>query len=173
MVGFNQAVTCNGVLHTWSHQSSQTKLIFYIFFFNCLCVCLYVEPVARSKDYVRSRLKIRSVVCLYTPVSPSVPEMEGNIPLGGILFWGCIFGGVYIPSIYSHARWSYRRRFRSLLSRPLSVERYYFPLFVDLKTKFNKQKTGICHLRFILWYFSVLEQTCFEMVNPFKGRCSV
>ena len=34
--------------------------------------------------------------------------------------------------IYSHARWSYRRRFRSLLLRPLSVERYNFPLFVGL-----------------------------------------
>ena len=33
--------------------------------------------------------------------------------------------------IYSHARWSYRRRFGSLLLCPLSVERYYFPSFVD------------------------------------------
>ena len=34
---------------------------------------------------VRSRIKIGSVVCLYTPVSPSVPEMESicywNVPL--------------------------------------------------------------------------------------------
>ena len=52
----------------------------------CVCVCLYVEPVSRSKDYVRSRLKIGSVVCLYTPVSPSVPEMEGIYVTGGILF---------------------------------------------------------------------------------------
>ena len=44
------------------------------------------------------------------------------------LFVGCIFGGVYTPCIYWHARWSYRRRFRSLLLCPLSVERYYFPL---------------------------------------------
>ena len=33
---------------------------------------------------------------------------------GGILLWGCTLGGVYIPCIYSHASWSYRRRFRSL-----------------------------------------------------------
>ena len=37
----------------------------------------------------------------------------------------------FIPCIYSHARWSYRRRFRSLLLCPLSVECYYFPLFGD------------------------------------------
>ena len=50
------------------------------------CVCLYVEPVSRSKDYVRSRIKIGSVVYLYTPVSPSVPEIEGMYATGGILF---------------------------------------------------------------------------------------
>ena len=32
-----------------------------------------------------------------------------------------------IPCIYSHARWSYRRRFRSLSLCPLSAERYHFP----------------------------------------------
>ena len=103
--------------------------------YMCVCVCLFVEPVSRSKDYIRSRMKIGSVVCLYTPLSPSVPEMEGIYDTGGTLFCfvflGCTFGGVYIPCIYSHARWSYRRRFTSLLLCPLSVERYYFPLFVD------------------------------------------
>ena len=39
-------------------------------------------------------------------------------------------GGVYVSCIYLHARWGYRRRFRSLLSRPLSVERNYFPLLI-------------------------------------------
>ena len=53
----------------------------------CVCVSLYVEPVLRSKDYVRSQIKVSSVICLYKPVSPSVPEMEGvYVPLGGILF---------------------------------------------------------------------------------------
>ena len=42
-----------------------------------VCVCLYVEPVSRSKDYVQSGIKIGSVVCLYTHVSPSMPKMEG------------------------------------------------------------------------------------------------
>ena len=42
----------------------------------------------------------------------------------------CNFGGVYIPWIYSHARWSYRRRFRSLLLCPLSVGHYHFPLLM-------------------------------------------
>ena len=32
--------------------------------------------------------------------------MEGIYTTGGILFWGCTFGGVYIPCVYSHARWS-------------------------------------------------------------------
>ena len=43
----------------------------------CVYVCLYVEPVSRSKGYVRSCIKIGSVVCLYTAVLPSVPEREG------------------------------------------------------------------------------------------------
>ena len=54
-----------------------------------MCV-LYVEPVSRSKDNVRSRIKFGSVVCLYTPVSPSVPEMEGIYATGGILFFEAI-----------------------------------------------------------------------------------
>ena len=97
----------------------------------CKCVCLLVEPVLRSKDYVRSRIQLGSVVCLDTPVSTSVPELDGIYATGGIPFRGCTFGGVYIPCIYPHARWSYRRRFRSLLLCPLSVERYCFLLFVD------------------------------------------
>ena len=43
----------------------------------CVFVWLYVEPVSRWKDYVRSWITIGLVVCLCTPVSPSVPEMEG------------------------------------------------------------------------------------------------
>ena len=45
----------------------------------CVCACLYVEPVWKSKDYVWSRIKIGSVICLNTPVSPSVPEMKWNL----------------------------------------------------------------------------------------------
>ena len=71
------------------------------------------------------------MVCLYTPVSPSVPEMEGIYATGGILFWGWTFGRLYIPCICSHARWSYRGRFRSLLLCPLSFERCYFPLLIQ------------------------------------------
>ena len=41
----------------------------------------------------------------------------------------CTFGGVYVSCIHAHARWSYGRWFGSLLLCPLSVERYYFPLF--------------------------------------------
>ena len=57
--------------------------------------------------------------------------MEGIYATGGIILWGCTFDGVYIPCIYSHDRWSYRRWFRFLLLCPLSVERYYFPSSVD------------------------------------------
>ena len=48
----------------------------------------------------------------------------------GCTFGGCcVFGGVHERCIYLHARWSYRRRLR--LMCPSSVERYYFPSFVD------------------------------------------
>ena len=51
-------------------------------------MCLHVEQVLRSKDYVCSGIKNGSVVCQYTPVSPSVLGMEViYMPLGGgILF---------------------------------------------------------------------------------------
>ena len=97
------------------------------------CVCLYVEPVSRSNDYIRSRIKIGSVACLYTPVSPSVPEMEGIYVTGGILFFRMYLLVEFIYLVFTlHARWELpQRRFRSLSLCPLSVERYYFPLFVD------------------------------------------
>ena len=97
----------------------------------CIYVCFYVEPISRSKDYVQSLIKIGSVICLYAPVLQSVPEMEGIYATGGILYPGDTLGGVHVPYIYSHARRSYRRRFRSLLLSPLSVEPHYFPLFAD------------------------------------------
>ena len=43
----------------------------------CVCACLHVEPISRSKDYVRSQMKIASVVGLCTPVLTSVPEIDG------------------------------------------------------------------------------------------------
>ena len=44
----------------------------------------HVEPISRSNDYVRSGIRIGSVLLvLYTPVSPSVPEMEGIYAAGG------------------------------------------------------------------------------------------
>ena len=50
-----------------------------------VCVCLYVKLVSRSKDYARSRIKIVSVVFLYTPVLPSLPDMES------IYIYMCIY----------------------------------------------------------------------------------
>ena len=51
-----------------------------------------------------------SVVCLYTPVSPSVPGMEGINATGGTSFIkdNYTLGGVYVPCIDTHARWSGR-----------------------------------------------------------------
>ena len=65
------------------------------------CVCLYVEPISRSKDYVRSWIKTDSVVCLSTPVSPSVLGTEDVYAPGGVLLWWCTFAGVYIPCVYT------------------------------------------------------------------------
>ena len=57
---------------------------------TCKCVCLYVESVLRSEDYdqslIKKKLKIGSFVCLHTPVSLKVPEMEGIYATGDILF---------------------------------------------------------------------------------------
>ena len=55
-------------------------------------------------------------------MSPSVPEMEGIYATGGILLSGCTVGGVYVPCIYSHARWVTVGD-SNLLLWPLSVER--------------------------------------------------
>ena len=47
----------------------------------------------------------------------------------GFLICGCACGAICVPCIYPHARWSYRRRFRSLLLCPLSVEYYQLTPF--------------------------------------------
>ena len=68
------------------------------------------------------------------PVRTCVAECAWN---GGyICHWGHPFFFFFFEDVplvefihlvfYSHARWSYRRRFRSLLLCPLSVEHYYF-----------------------------------------------
>ena len=71
-----------------------------------------------KKSYITvSWIKIGSFVYLYAPVSPSVPEMEYICHWGLPFFFffrkKCTFGGVYVPCIYSHARWSWR--FRSVV----------------------------------------------------------
>ena len=53
------------------------------------------------------------------------------MPLGASFFEDVPLVEFIIPGIYLHVRWSYHRRFRSLLLCPLSVKRYYFPWFVD------------------------------------------
>ena len=111
----------------------------------CVYVCLFIEPVSRSKDDVRSCIKTGSVVSLCnTPVSPSVRGMEGIIYairehrfLRVSPWWS-------LCTLYSsHARWSYRRRLGFLLLLACvqchmwrqMFERNYFPLFVDFTNK--------------------------------------
>ena len=60
-----------------------------------------------------------------------------DMPLGASFFEDVPSCGVYVFCIYSRARWSYRGRLRSLLLCPLSVERYYFPSFVDFGRVFR------------------------------------
>ena len=49
-----------------------------------VCMCVFICSTSfEIKDYVQSQIKIGSVVCLYTPVSPSVPQMEGIHATGG------------------------------------------------------------------------------------------
>ena len=68
----------------------------------CVFVCLYVEPVSRSKDYVWSWIKIGSVLCLCTPVSRSVPEMYGiKVTWGHSFLRMCLWWSSCI--LYLHA----------------------------------------------------------------------
>ena len=43
---------------------------------------------------------------------------------------GFTLGGVYVLCIYSHAKWSYRRRFKSLLLCPCLLSAVNVPMFV-------------------------------------------
>ena len=94
------------VMHTqgprWSRMNKDTRM-----------PCSMPSPCAwQNKHNWRQKTNwTGSVLCLYTPVLPSVPEMMGLNDMGGgggggIFFWRCTSGGVYVPySIYSHARW--------------------------------------------------------------------
>ena len=90
----------------------------------CVFVCLYVESVSRSKDYVWSGIKIGSVLCLCTPASQCVPEMWGIYSTGTHLFLFffvcvCVENVPLVEFMYllftSMPGESYRRRLRSLL----------------------------------------------------------
>ena len=78
----------------------------------------------------------------------SVPEMGGiyatGVRWGGghlfffFFFWEWIYGELYVPCIYSLARWSNRKRLSSPLLCPLSVECSLFPLFFNfILLRFN------------------------------------
>ena len=105
-----------------------------------LCVVrMYVGCIKINKFYFLFHAELFcSVICsvclCYCDVRQSAQYSffrRDNKVILNLLSRGRTFGGVYVPCIYSHARWSYRRRFRSLLLCPLSVERCYFPLFLD------------------------------------------
>ena len=71
---------------------------------------------------------------LFNSVHTCIAKCAGTdwYATGVILFEDVPWCGVYVPaSFYSHARWSYRWRLRSLLLCLLSDECYLFPLFVD------------------------------------------
>ena len=66
-------------VYVLSRLPDQTVYILY--------VCLYPEPVTRSKDGDGPNLtKNWFCLMLYTPVSASVPQME-SMPLGGDLLF--------------------------------------------------------------------------------------
>ena len=87
-------------------------------------MCQYIlQPFQYSLHSAIQTFLLSVLFCFFSPsnrYSQGQPQAEINI-----------LSGVYVPCIYSHVRWSYCRRFRSLLLCPLSVERYYFPLIVD------------------------------------------
>ena len=60
---------------------------------------------------------------------------------------GCAFGGIYVPCSYSHARWSYRRRFLSLIS--LYLVSLLFPLF-----RCSRKSKGTMLIIYINTYFN-------------------
>ena len=89
--------------------------------------------------------------------------------LGTSFFWGCTFGRVYLdlPCIYSHDRWSYRRRFRLSLLCPLSVERYYFPLtstWTQCALCFTRNMKSIALVPFYYPDFGQLSRLCIMSV---------
>ena len=90
-----------------------------------MCVfMIYVEQVSRSKDSVRSWTKIGSFICIYTLVSPSVPEMESVCyAIGGILFEG-VPSVEFIYLVFTRMPWVITVGDSGLLLCPLSVERY-------------------------------------------------
>ena len=99
-------------------------------------------------------------------------KWEDVYATGGVLVWGCTCGGVYIPRIYLHARWSYRRQFRPLLLRPLSVKHYYFPLFADLRNKSKQKKKKFKSQSLPFWTFSV-SVDLFHFCTDWPGKFSL
>ena len=59
-------------------------------------------------------------------ISPVFTRMPGGVTV----IYRLYIGVQYIPCIYLHARWSYRKRFRSLLLCPLSRGHCELPLFI-------------------------------------------
>ena len=54
-----------------------------------------------ERRHTNTTMKIGFVLCLYTHVFPSLPEMEGIYATGGRPSGGCMSSGVNVPRIYS------------------------------------------------------------------------
>ena len=100
----------------------------------CICVCLYVEPGSRSKDYVPSGIKIGSILCSFTPVSSSVPETEGICRWVHLFCFVFVFEDVplvkFMYPVFTSNPGGVTVSDPGLCCCPLSTERCKLPLFV-------------------------------------------
>ena len=114
--------------------SSFTFLIVLIIIVSVKSVCLVTWWRALPRKFARFSLSLSVIEKKRRSVLKDLTRMYINLPknprLRGLSHHQSS-PVVELSCSYSHARWSYRRRFRSLLGCPLSVKRYYFPGFVE------------------------------------------
>ena len=127
---------------------SQNLWLCSVFLFLFLPVPWY----PRSNDFVWSWIKMGSVWCLYTPVSPSVPEMEGVYATGGASFWGDGPQAEFMYLVFSCMPGeSYHRQLGSLTFClcVMAFKLWWTPLFFLLFTVWFKQ--FICWLKNLMF----------------------
>ena len=84
---------------------------------------MYLTDLYTCRSAYRGLKACRRLNVIFSSVTPLLHSARIQLAKEK---WIVCFCGVYVPCIYSHARWSYRGRFRSSLLCPLSVKRYYF-----------------------------------------------